>query len=237
MHTQRHFEKRGNLWNPVYALPAHKASLSGTAVSASPWTGSLTPKGIGNLLVVSIGNFYGAGTQGTFGISGGGLTWNQLNAVFNFPTGQEDCQSWYAVATGTSAVNVSVTNSGTVGTTTMNGFIDEFEGCYPTQPDKAGTGSGTTGAPTMSLTPVAPNCMLWGFAFASITGPGAGYTIGGNDGNGDGTEFKLLSGQAGSAQTVNFAGTSGNFIMLAATLSPIIEPGWRSPTAGPSYAI
>lgn len=211
----------------------NEGHVNGVAVSASPWTANVTPHFVGEMIVVSIANFYNAGSAGTFGISGGGLTWHQLNASFNIAsTIKQVMQSWFAFATSLTTVTVTVTSTGTISAGSCNGFIDEISGADTNQPDNTQTGSGTTGAPTCSLTPVGKDCMLWAFAFASITGAGSGFTISGNDGNGDGTETKVLSGQAGTPQTVNFAGTSGNFSMIAASIRPQIIPPLVIPAIG-----
>jgi hypothetical protein len=59
--------------------------------------------------------------------------------------------------------------------------------------------------------------LLYGAANDSITAVGSGFTKGADDTGGDWAEYKVLTGGAGGSQTVNFAGSSGAWILLMST--------------------
>lgn len=201
----------------------HAASSHGTAVSSSPATITFTPT-TGQAMFVSGFNFYGAGATGTYSTptDTGSNTWSVAIAKVNATTQQEDATTFCAIANGSSAITVTLAYSGTVQTTSLEAFDDNFTNGSCT-PDKTGSATGTTGVPTGSITPVTDDVALFGATYASITGAGAGFTIGSNDGNGDGTEFAEWS-KGANATTILFAGTSGNFLQLMAAIKPTPPP-------------
>lgn len=76
-----------------------------------------------------------------------------------------------------------------------------------------------TGSCSVSVTPSNNNDAVWGACEDSTTAVGSGYTKGQDDAGGDWTQYKILSGGSGIAQTVNFTG-SGAYNALAVTIKP-----------------
>ena len=108
-------------------------------------------------------------------------------------------------------------------TCTFLGIVyDEFSGGDPTNFVDQATSviTGTTGSCTQTVTPGVADAMLWAFCADTVTAAGSGYTAGQNNGNGDWTEYKLLSGGSGVAQTVPFTGTSGYWLQATVTIKP-----------------
>ena len=117
---------------------------------------------------------------------------------------------------------VVVTGTWSQSCSTLGIFYDEFSGGDPTNFVDQATSviTGTTGSCTQTVTPGVADAMLWAFCADTVTAAGSGYTAGQNNGNGDWTEYKLLSGGSGVAQTVPFTGTSGYWLQATVTIKP-----------------
>lgn len=190
----------------------------GTASSTSPATDTFTPT-TGQAIIIHALNFYGAGATGNYAISdSAGNSWSVFHTKVNATTQQEDGTAFCAIANGSSSTTVSVTYSGTINTTSLEVFHGTMTNGSCTA-DATNSATGTTGVPTGTVTPVTDDVVFMGATYASITGAGTGFTIGANDGNGDGTEYATWSKNT-SAMTVPFAGTSGNFILLMESIKP-----------------
>jgi hypothetical protein len=105
----------------------------------------------------------------------------------------------------------------------MNDLIGEFSGADGTNfvdGSNSATGSGT---PTVTVTPTGNNDMIWGATSDSVTAvgniAGSAATKGGDDTQGDWSEYRLISGGAGSGQSVAFTG-SGAYVIWAVAIKP-----------------
>ncbi|GEM_PF-2407077 len=133
--------------------------------------------------------------------------------------------SFAAIAPSTSAATFTATftGGGTCGGSPYGDWkADEFSGndtTGGTTTFDAHNQSTGTGSCSGTVTPVNNNDAVWGVCEDSTTAVGSGYTQGQNDGGGDWTEYKILSGGSGVAQTVNFTG-SGAYNVLAVTIKP-----------------
>ena len=123
-----------------------------------------------------------------------------------------------AYSPNTSAATITMTWT-TGSCTFMNDLVDEFSGEDLTNFVDASNSATGSGSPTASVTPVNNNDGVWGAANDSVTAVGSGYTKGADDTQQDWSEWKILSGSAGIAQTVNFTG-SGTYTIFAATIKP-----------------
>ena len=167
------------------------------------------------LIFVGDGN-----TSNTLGVSDtAGNTWTPILAATNLGTVR--CATWYAISNTSSATTVTIT--GTPTAAFLTGLFDEFSG-QAASPIDNNTSTSGSGTPTVSLTPVANNCALWNACSDTITGVGTSplaYNKGADDGFQDWSEYFILSGGGGSAQTCNFVG-SGAFAITATSIAPLV---------------
>ena len=140
------------------------------------------------------------------------------------PTGTTDnySASFGAIAPSTSAATFTMTWS--VAINTFEGdMIDEFSGNNTaggtTTFDSHNAGEGTTSNASITTTPANNNDGLWGAAYGDVSAVGSGFTAGQNDTDADLSEYKILSGGSGVAQTVNFT-SAGTWSEVAATVAP-----------------
>lgn len=179
---------------------------------------NVTPKRVGDLLVVFAGS---SSTTDKLNISdSAGNTWTQLNPATS-QSGEGMARSWYAISRGTTPTTIAVTGSGNW----QDLLFDEFSGVNQTSPvDKFGqkVGSGTDSS--AALTPGTNNDVVWAGSLGTITSAGAGYSKGADDYSEDLSEYRILSGGSGTAQTATF-GNSGTYISLAALFKPAVSAG------------
>ena len=205
-----------SLWGAVAHTNGNKATSAapGTAIAAP----SFTPVA-GRQYIFSSECYDTTGTPASVGFAATGWSFTSVHALAgNANTGF--IATVRAYAPNNTAVVVTATWSQSC---TFRGiFYDEFSGGDPTNfIDQAPVvATGTTGSCTQSVTPGVANSMLWSFCADSVTAVGAGFTAGQNDGSGDWTEYKLLSGGSGVAQTVNFTGTTGYWVQATISIKP-----------------
>lgn len=173
-------------------------------------TFSYTPSTTGDGLLFQIS--CGASTTvSAVSMSATGWTFTQIGSI-NGSTTTGFGALFRAYAPNTSAATVTFSFTATSGGcgAFMNVLVDEFSGMNATNFVDVNTpGSGTTGSCSYSVTPTANNDMLWAGCNDSVTAVGSGFTKGADDTQTDWSEYKLLSGGSGSAQTVPFTGSSG----------------------------
>lgn len=153
-------------------------------------------------------------------MSATGWTFTQIGSI-NGTTTTGFGALFRAYAPNTSAATVTFSFTATTGGcgAFMNVLVDEFSGMNATNfVDVSTPGTGTTGICSYSVTPTVNNDALWGGCNGAVTAVGAGFTKGADDTGGDWSEYKLLSGGSGSAQTVPFTGTSGPWEGFAVAL-------------------
>lgn len=95
-----------------------------------------------------------------------------------------------------------------------NSLQDEFSGMDATNAVDASTALAGSGSCSTTVTPSVANDGLWGACNDTVTAVGAGFTKGADDTSTDWTEWQILSGGSGAAQTVNFTG-SGTWELMA----------------------
>lgn len=212
------------------ALPAHSAvawqkATPGIACSSTPCTLSYTPHAAGEILTIKAFDYYGtpgAGSTGNFSISGGSQVYTVAIAKVPDTTNKNDGEAWWTTSLSTSPFTISVAYTGSISTTSFNLYVDDWSGADPVNPiDATNSGIGTSSTPSISVTVKRNNDGLEGALWGSFSAVGSGFTVGANDGNGDATEHKILSGGAGAGQTVNFTQTgTSSYMLLGIALKP-----------------
>jgi len=163
-------------------------------------------------------------TQTTATLSATGWTITQLSA----PTGSsgEWVASFGAIAPNTTQATFTMT-WGSSCVAFMADLVDEFSGNDTTggtttfDAHNAGFNA-STGQCSITVTPANANDGLWGACIDTVTAVGTGhaYTKGADDTQQDWSEWFILSGGSGVAQTVDFVGTSGQWGEVGATIKP-----------------
>ncbi len=200
-------------------------SVKGTTatISSGSFTFACTPSAANDAIVFEV-TCSSTSTPSAVSLSASGWTITAISGLQGSMTAGW-VGSFAAIAPSTSATTFTATftGGGTCGSSPYGDWkADEFSG-------NDSTGGGTTfdahnqstgtGSCSVSVTPANNNDAVWGVCEDSTTAVGSGYTQGQNDGGGDWTEYKILSGGAGVAQTVNFTG-SGTYNALAVTIKP-----------------
>jgi hypothetical protein len=192
---------------------------------------SVTPKHAGDLLVVFSGS---SSTSDSLNISdSAGNTWTALNPATS-QGGQGMARSWYAFSRGTTSTKITVTSSGAW----TDVLFDEFSGVSQSAPvDKIGQKAGSGASTSAALVPAVGNELVWAASLGTIAGAGPGYIKGADDSSQDWSEYRILSGGTGTAQTATFS-NSGAYLCLAALFKPATSagspPSISSFTASPS---
>ena len=200
----------------------HVGGTSGhPVVTNRVMTINYTPVASNDALVVLVG----CRTQGVTGISlsAPGWTFTPISGLVG-PSGFFDYISTFgAITPNTAPVTLTVTFGGNVGDCSNNDttmLIDEFSGN-----DTTG-GTTTFDAHNESLDPAAVTCTgapvtpannngaIWYGCFDNVTGVTGGYTKGQDDGIGDWSSYKTISGQQGVAQNPGFV-TNPSFFSFA----------------------
>ncbi len=193
------------------------ANTTGTITTTL--TVAVTPGATNRIILVAAGN---ASTTGTFSIvDTAGNTWTTLNARTT-QTGSGAMQSWWALSNGSASTTITITYSVNCAASGFcNVLADVFSGNATASPiSSQSTAAAATGAPSGTVTPADANTLLWGAANDSITAVGAGYTKGADDTVQDWSEYKEIAGGSGAAQTVNFSGTSGAWLLHMGSIKP-----------------
>lgn len=129
-----------------------------------------------------------------------------------------------AISPDTVSRTFTITWTGASGQTFLEAIGDEFSGNDTTGGtttfDNTAVASGNSTGPTVNITPANADDGLWGVVIDSATVVGSGFTKAADDGLQDWSEFKILVGQSGVAQTVNFTGGGGDWTIGAVTIKP-----------------
>lgn len=198
------------------------ASQGATNSTSATITLTRTAGAINNLLVVS-----GVSSTRTNALAISdtqGNTWTTVNPDFNDATNGARQQSWFALAKNTSSTVVTV-NEGTA-SSFLSITLDEFTGNHTTAPlDQVNHSvAGASGTPAAAnITLGANDCLVWGQASDTVTAvgniDGSAATKGADDGSGDWTEFRVLTGRTGVSVTAAFTG-SGAYDAFVASFKP-----------------
>lgn len=132
-----------------------------------------------------------------------------------------------AIALNTSLTTFTVTWSGGAATSLQfqETLVDEFTGNDQTGStttfDAHNSNFSAASYADLSVTPANNDDGVWFGLSDNMTGANSPYTIGAVDGFGDGTEWKILSGNSGVAQTSSWAGgAKGAYLQAGITIKP-----------------
>lgn len=162
-------------------------------------------------------------------VTGSGWTWSQIGSLtVNTTVSPQVCFAAFgAISPNTTSTTFTVSWTG--GTFSAGHSAEEIGDEFSHVNTAGGTTTfnavaltdGASGLPSASVTPPNNNEALWGAAFGGATAytAGSGFTQGSSDGDGDITEYQLLSGGANVPQTVNFAGQSAYWVEPAISIS------------------
>jgi hypothetical protein len=220
---------------------AHVKSDAGTGATAG--TGNMaagaggttksftyTASATGNAVLLWVSMLPASTSPTTCSLSATGWAFTQIGGIVDGGTSGGCAAIFRAYAPNTSQATITMTWNQTAANF-YNDLIDEFSGADTTNfvsASNSGTGSGT---PTVSVTPVDPNCMLWAACNDSVTAVGAmgglTPTKGADDAQQDVAEYRVFVGSSGAPLTCTLVG-SGTYIVGAVAIKPQLV----SPTIG-----
>jgi hypothetical protein len=87
----------------------------------------------------------------------------------------------------------------------------------------AGASSGGCNQAAANITPTSNNNGVWNACFGGMAGTSSPWTAGANDGDGDYSEYQILSGGSGIAQTPAYSSTSGNYVVMGAAVTALSQ--------------
>jgi hypothetical protein len=205
----------------AHVSPGCSVTGHGSSASATSFTFSCTP-GAANDAVAFKVSCAASSTPSSISISATGWTITSLSGVSGSTTAGI-AGSFGAIAPGTSATTFTATfGTGAICNSYYDYAVDEFSGNDATggattfDAHNQATGSGSC---SVNVTPANGSDAIWGACEDTTTAVGSGYTKGQDDAGGDWTEYKILSGGNGVAQTVNFTG-SGAYVALGVSIKP-----------------
>lgn len=211
------------------------ALLAGTGAFSFTYTATTT----GNAVLIWVAAVPTATSPTGCTLSATGWTFAQLGGIVNGGASAGCGAMFVALAPNTSLATVTATFNQNI-TSFANDLIDEFSGADSTTPTAGNNSATGSGTPTVSVTPTANNCMIWVPCNDSVTAVGniggSAATAGANDTQQDWSEYRLLSGQSGAAQSCSVTG-SGSYIIGAVAIQPaIIGPTIGSVPSGTALA-
>lgn len=206
--------------------PLTNFSLTGTSINKA-----YTPAAVNNLLIVTVvtgvGNATSASISDTQSVS-----WITFNPFLALSTNQISAKSWVGLTTNTNSDTITVSVAGTGANPAIGITIEEFSGtATSTIVDQVNhTADGQQGSfTTPSITLTNNNELVW--SFCAGTAPTAGNidgsaaTAGADDGNGDKTEYRILSGRGGAAVTASWTDTAGaTHLGFIGSINPFVAP-------------
>jgi hypothetical protein len=214
------------LWLPAscFAAIGHVKVFVQQSVSSASSTGTFTTAATNKNDAVCIQVAAAATTLPTSAtVTASGWTFTQISSFTTWPAAASGA-SFCAISPNTTSVTFTATFTGGATFSAISIIGDEFSGVDTTGGtttfEATNSATATSGSPALSVTPVNNNDAIWGAAQDTITAVGAGYTSGANDTQGDWTEWKILTGNAGTTQTVNFTGGPG-YILQAIAIKAI----------------
>lgn len=210
---------------------SNAGNMSATCSAATSEAFSFTPTNTNDGVLFFLTCAANLATPSVVSLSASGWTFTQVGSI----TGSVSSgfvAVFRAYAPNSSAA--TITQSWTVSSGSCNNFMndltDEFSGMDTSNFVDASNSANLSGVPSVSLTPVSNNDMVWGAADDSIAAPsvnnsvcGTAGTIGANDTQQDMSEYRLLSGGGGSSCTVQFNG-SGSFMIFAVAIKAATVP-------------
>src|SRR5215469_4107662 len=198
------------------------AQVVNSASGISSMTFTLQASNANDAILFGVGCNATAATPSAVNMSATGWTFTQLSGI----TGSAGAfmASFIAIAPNTTSITATVswTVSGNSCAGFQNVLADEFSGNDTTggttTADAHNQATGGSGC-SLSVTPANANDGVWFACNDTVTAVTGSYTQGANDADGDWTEFKILSGGSGVAQSAGFT-SSGAMVILGATIKP-----------------
>lgn len=201
-------------------------AIAGTVTGTTGQPLTVAAGTINNLIVV--GAFHGTNQTNPITISDTqGNTWNVCNPDFT-DTGLTRMASWYALAKNTASTTVTVKTTDTGGIFFAM-TLEEFTANHTTAPldqvNHSAIGATGTNPTGVSITLGANDCLVWSLYVDTSTTPfvgaidGTTATKGSDDGVGDITEFRVLTGRSGVSVNAAFTG-SGTYENFIASFKP-----------------
>ncbi|HEY6249134.1 MAG TPA: hypothetical protein VI685_04190 [Candidatus Angelobacter sp.] len=214
------------LCSPAFAAVAHVkvvAQVANSTSGISSMTFTLQATNANDAILFGVGCNATGGTPSAVSLSATGWTFTQLSGITGNAT-NGFMASFIAIAPNTTSVTATL--SWTVSGSNCSGFqnvlADEFSGNDTTggatTADAHSQATGSSGC-SLSVTPANANDGVWFACNDSVTNVTGSYSKGGDDGAGDWTEFTILSGGSGVAQSAGFT-SSGTMVILGATIKP-----------------
>lgn len=185
--------------------PIGKAQSAGSGTTI---TQTWTPVHVGDLILVGV--LFGDNTNTpAVPTDTAGNTYHQIsNSPLTDGTAPVTSMGvFWTAANGTSLL--TITASGNALQAFSSIFVEGYQGVDAVPVDQVNkSASGLSGTPDGgSVTPAFANDLIYGFGADSITAVGSGFTKGGDDLNGDWTEFKILVGGSGTPISTPFTGS------------------------------
>jgi hypothetical protein len=206
-------------------------TLSGNAtgsvcsVSTTSMQFTFTPGAINNGVLFHVGCAATSGTVTAVSLTGSGWTTTQQGSIIgNTTAGFVAAFRAYAPNTSATTFTVSWTTSASNCGAFLNDMIEEWSNVNQTNfVDATGSGGacaggGASGCTGCSVTPVAADDGIMSFCQDSVTDCGGGtggvctgsvFSKGADDGSGEWSEHRVLTGNAGVSQSVTFVPASG----------------------------
>lgn len=210
---------------PSFAAVAHVAggcSAGGTGTSGTnAFTFSCTASATNDAVVFEV-SCTGGGTPTAVTLTATGWTITALSAVYGSATAGRTA-TFGAITPNTSAATFTATFTGGSDCSTFTLHQqDEFSGVDTTGGtttfDAHNQSTNTTGGCSgITVTPANANDAVWWGCVDSVTALSGGYTVGQDDAGGDRTEFKILTGGSGVAQSPGYT-SSGAFTLGGVTI-------------------
>jgi hypothetical protein len=205
-------------------------NLSGGAAGATVATITYTAGGTGNLVLVWVTMVPQSASPTSVSLTATGWTFSQVGGIINGGASAGCGAIFVAYAPNTSAATLTLTwNQPTANW--FSDLIQEFSGGMASSPTAGSNFATGTGTPTVSLTPTANSCLIWVACNDSVTAVGSigGITAikGADDTQGDWSEYQVLTGNTGVAQSCTITG-SGAYLIGAVA----IRPAGSDPTIG-----
>lgn len=194
------------------------ATSAGTTLSKAFTSNVLS----GSVLLVGMSNADRSSTFSLTDLGAAGNSFTPVTATFcNADIGGAGYGLQWAICASANAGACTPQFTASVSTSEREIWLFELTGANnSTTPDASGQGSGTSAAPSVSLTTVAANAVAFGIiiGFAGTITQGSGYTLGPSP-NGNPSEYQAFA--SAGAHAVNFSQSSNaNYGLSAISIAP-----------------
>lgn len=175
----------------------------------------------GDLIVLQI-DCAGGAAPSAASVTAPGWTFTADGPIFTNTAAGYYTASYHALAPDTAATTITVTWTGGTCPTGKGELGDEFTHADPMLPvDRVVTDSGT-GDCMAQITTTYANEAIWAACFSATTlvAPGAGYTMGADDGGGDWAEYKLTMDPAGTNELATYTNSNVAYTFSTFAIKP-----------------